>query len=799
MTATLSGMFNSVPDTPSPVYPDRLIRPLPKRPLRSRLSSDAADTIFYPPAPQETQLFYGACANNGDAVNDSKVYVQQGDSGRDLSPDSRDHHLPYENGVDLDSGDEGGPVVVRRSAGFRGSSLSPTPTNLQHQTLPSIGKDQPTKSPPARPDGYDAFENTNNKKKRKIPTPGNMGSHHSSLSPEFATMGLATSGQQASISSGEGGHVSTFYGTGSPASPVGSGMSGSGRGRLGRQGRRSSVHGHVTWTPSRASGRRDGPLSSPGPTGEPTARNQGIISAAIASAAASAFSPSPYRVSVQGSMLEQQQTTPTKTQFTFTCESDSSKGMALHAQPPYSSQQRSPGSQSQSGHNARGFSTQGTQTSPTVAAQMGQQPNTQPQQQPQQAAASTELPPERKKKRSPGSIYALAARQRKIQQQYTNLHHPPRLEDIWICEFCEYESIFGHPPEALIRQYEVKDRKERKRLAEKKRLLEKAKMKGRKHKKATKNSTKHTPAQQQAYDQSYDRASVDHSSLGGEGPHNDEFGPEYDDEAAAAVPPATPAGTFKSPLPPGSAAKNTMAAPSGGRVLHKAKKQASQKGQPQFQQPPYPSPYFNGPGGSRGEEQYPMDAFPPPPEQTPPAAAMGKRARLKALASTAVAIIQFAFGLAVIGLYSQDINSARDKGDSAPSRWVYAVVTAFMSTVTALLYLVLGWWWTKRSKPAFSARSGLFLPLFAWESVLVILWLVVFGIFGEMYIGVYHVGGKEGGESKVTRMRRAVWVDLICLVFWAISAAWRGVRWWKGNGGSFKRRSADEIGEKELA
>lgn len=222
---------------------------------------------------------------------------------------------------------------------------------------------------------------------------------------------------------------------------------------------------------------------------------------------------------------------------------------------------------------------------------------------------------------------------------------------------------------------------------------------------------------------------------------------------------------------------------------YKAKKQATQ-------QPPQPGPY-DGPRDFNNE-QYPMDAYPPPlPDQTPPPAAMGKGARAKSLVSTILAIFQFAFGLAVIGLYSQDINSAHGNGDSAPSQWVYAVVTAFVSTVTALLYLILGWWWAKRVKLAFSQRQGLFLPLFVWESVIVILWLVVFGIFGEKYIGVYHVGGKDGGDSKVTRMRRAVWVDLACLVFWIASAAWRGVRWWKGKGGSFRR--SEPVDEKEMA
>jgi hypothetical protein len=207
----------------------------------------------------------------------------------------------------------------------------------------------------------------------------------------------------------------------------------------------------------------------------------------------------------------------------------------------------------------RGFSTQGTQTSPSVAASMNHQgvPSMQPP-----APGGDPPPAVPKKKRSPGSIYAMSARQRKIQQQYTNTLHPPSLEDIWICEFCEYESIFGRPPEALIRQYEMKDRKERKRLAEKKRLLEKAKMKGRKTKKATKNASKN--ASQQPYQQGYDRASVDHSSAGGSGlPDDDYQGHEYDDEHSP-IPPSAPASPadLKPPLPPsGNHPKITASAP----------------------------------------------------------------------------------------------------------------------------------------------------------------------------------------------------------------------------------------------
>lgn len=93
-----------------------------------------------------------------------------------------------------------------------------------------------------------------------------------------------------------------------------------------------------------------------------------------------------------------------------------------------------------------------------------------------------------KKRRPTGREYLIAARERKERQQLQNYHHPPSPEDRWICEFCEYERIFGEPPKALIRQYEIKDRALRKQEAERRRLLEKAKMKGRKSKRNVKPS-----------------------------------------------------------------------------------------------------------------------------------------------------------------------------------------------------------------------------------------------------------------------------------------------------------------------
>lgn len=99
-------------------------------------------------------------------------------------------------------------------------------------------------------------------------------------------------------------------------------------------------------------------------------------------------------------------------------------------------------------------------------------------------------PPRRKTRQPLSKIYALAAKERRLRQNYNNFHHPPRREDVWICQYCEYERFFGRPPDALVRLYEIKDRRERRRLAEKRRLLEKARMKGKKTRKGSKGAAK---------------------------------------------------------------------------------------------------------------------------------------------------------------------------------------------------------------------------------------------------------------------------------------------------------------------
>ena len=144
------------------------------------------------------------------------MYVQQSTTEYEYDP-AEDLHHPYEDGID--SADEDGPVVVRRSIGYNRSSSSPPDADNRQKYAKHGGPSSGRSAGGGGPDGYDAFENTNNKKKRKIPTSGSLGSH-SGITTDLANLGISNSGSNL-VDDGSG--TGSYYGSGNPASPVGSG------------------------------------------------------------------------------------------------------------------------------------------------------------------------------------------------------------------------------------------------------------------------------------------------------------------------------------------------------------------------------------------------------------------------------------------------------------------------------------------------------------------------------------------------------------------------------------------------
>lgn len=140
--------------------------------------------------------------------------------------------------------------------------------------------------------------------------------------------------------------------------------------------------------------------------------------------------------------------------------------------------------------------------------------------------ASHSVSSERKNRRRVAKDLQIQARKRREDTQRQNWLHPQKPEDMWICEFCEYERIFGYPPVALIRQYEIKDRKIRQQEEERRRVWEKAKARSRKGKKS-----KMLPKNHHASNHTHSHASDAHHAPPMTSTHSQDTQSEvYDDE-----------------------------------------------------------------------------------------------------------------------------------------------------------------------------------------------------------------------------------------------------------------------------
>lgn len=241
------------PDTVSSLFPDRPIRPLPKRRLRERLSPEVADSIKYPPSTV-----------NAVPLFQYPPYTVKDESPPGTGPTSpteqiRRHdpprnYTPRRNGVGAGSGVGVDPtsrssLVTRSSPEILNRTGGRSARSESRQANP-----QPPPSASSSVDGYESFENTNNKKKRKIPSAGDstLNSAHA-LSPDTNSHSVQGGVPSMGELNGERPyHNGAGYAGPGSLGPNNTGMSGSGRGRLGRSrnGRsplRALPDGNNTW------------------------------------------------------------------------------------------------------------------------------------------------------------------------------------------------------------------------------------------------------------------------------------------------------------------------------------------------------------------------------------------------------------------------------------------------------------------------------------------------------------------------------------------------------------------------
>lgn len=181
-----------------------------------------------------------------------------------------------------------------------------------------------------------------------------------------------------------------------------------------------------------------------------------------------------------------------------------------------------------------------------------------------------------------------------------------------------------------------------------------------------------------------------------------------------------------------------------------------QQTMPNFSRPRYPS----HPSYAQG---YKGRAYTPPPSIA------------KSIANSFLRFLQFAFALTVAGLYGRDLHLACDKDVYLDAKWVYAEIVAALAAATSAAYLLIWCCVMRIARPALTSYYSMHLPLWLWEMFMCVLWLVLFGIFGKMYLPE-----NPEGDLDIVRMKHAVWVDLVNLLLWTATMIWSGLRWWQG-------------------
>lgn len=208
------------------MFPDRPIRPLPKRRIRSRLSLEQADSIVYPPLPQASSPLFTTPKSPSTRGVGNRYF----DGELDGAVEDHDHDHEHVCGCggdhsDLESEDEDEKASLAQRYSWPGRMMRLPRQQLEHGV--NRNRVPLPNSSTSSADGYESFENSNNKKKRKIPVSGIMSSGGMDSIDSVAG--------SHSIDDGHG-NLEQYYASSAVggSSPHGAGMAGASRGRYAR-------------------------------------------------------------------------------------------------------------------------------------------------------------------------------------------------------------------------------------------------------------------------------------------------------------------------------------------------------------------------------------------------------------------------------------------------------------------------------------------------------------------------------------------------------------------------------------
>lgn len=119
--------------------------------------------------------------------------------------------------------------------------------------------------------------------------------------------------------------------------------------------------------------------------------------------------------------------------------------------------------------------------------------------------------------------------------------------------------------------------------------------------------------------------------------------------------------------------------------------------------------------------------------------------------------LQWIFAIVIAGLYSVDLAHFTKIHAHAHAEWIYAEFVAAVSAITCI---------------AFCSVTSNHVAWSLLDAVIFVLWLAQVGVFGSIYIPSVQPE-YMGVTLSVGRMRAAVWISLINMVLWLLTALLR--------------------------
>ncbi|KAF5018603.1 hypothetical protein F66182_9395 [Fusarium sp. NRRL 66182] len=155
--------------------------------------------------------------------------------------------------------------------------------------------------------------------------------------------------------------------------------------------------------------------------------------------------------------------------------------------------------------------------------------------------------------------------------------------------------------------------------------------------------------------------------------------------------------------------------------------------------------------------------------------------------------LQFIFAIIACGFYGHRVRKDGEADHGFSPEWYFALTVAGVSAVTSILFVAVT---PLGALPVIGSKLKLFKTYraFAWDLILFLTWIVVFGIFAGIFL--HRDSDDKYKGSSTGPMKTAVWVDLVNSILWLTSGVYGCMKTFVGDKAD---QVTDKVGQKLFA